>query len=108
MSSTNIIFTSPYVTPVIINISGITTTDGSPIDLNDFSKITAQFGDDIRDSVNNPDDVVIQTGSELRLFFNDTTEKGSKYWIISGTYNGEEIPLSNKCKYNLCPTSVCT
>ena len=107
MANTNIIYPS-YENPVIINVSGITDSDGNSLTLNSFTKITATFGSDSRNTTDNPSDVVVSSGTQLKLFFQGTTETTSQYWIISGTYNGDEYIISNECKNNLEKTFVCT
>lgn len=107
MTATNLIFQPPATDPVSITITGIKTKAGDDITLNDFSKITAIFKGDSRNSVDNPTSVVVVSDTELELYFMDTTETNCGYWTIRGTYNSEERVLTNACKDNLDSTRVC-
>ena len=71
--------------------------------LDDFTKITAKFGDDERNSVDDPTSVVKLSNLELELNFQDTTETRANYWCI----DGDENELTSKCLGNLSSSSVC-
>jgi hypothetical protein len=84
---------------VVINFAGI--------DLTSFVKVEAIFGNDVRDSVNNPESVQVVSQTELRLYFGDTSETSGNYWTING-YNATGLPLelTSKRLDNLEPTEV--
>lgn len=106
MARTDVIFKN-FNNPVIINITGITDGDGNTITLSDFTRIEATFKSDSRNSVDNPQDVVVSSGTQLRLFFGDTTESGTDNWTITGEYQSESYVLTNDCKGNLAATRTC-
>lgn len=72
--------------------------------LNDFTKITAKFGADERNSVDNSSSVVVVSDTELQLNFQDTTETREMYWCI----DGDGYELSSKCAGNRISSPVCT
>ncbi len=79
------------------------------IDLEEFDSVQATFGSDTRDSITNPASVVIQSSTELRLFFGDTTEVGNFYWEIVGfnPANPNGLELTSECLSNLDKTQTC-
>ena len=84
--------------------------DGLPGDgLNEFDNgIFAKFKDDERDSISNPTSVVINSNTQLVLFFGDTTETGSALWEIWGVDSGgNKTLLTGECICNLPRTKVC-
>ena len=57
------------------------------IDLTMFSSIEVAYGADVRNSINNASSVVVVSGTELNLNFNDTAEtppSWGAYWRITG------------------------
>lgn len=97
-----------YANPVEIDIRCLTDQDGNPITLLDLEKVTAKFGNDERNSVDNPNSVVIASEYRLELYFGDTTETQSNFWVISATYDDNEYILTSECLANLDRTKVCT
>jgi len=81
----------------------------SGIDLTLFTRVAATFGADTRDSVANPTDVIVESATELRLKFGDTSETQSNYWTIVGfdAGNPDGLVLTSKCLGNLDPSPVC-
>jgi len=95
--------------PVLINITGLTDESNNPITLNDFDNIICTFKGDTRTLIDNPNDVIINTPTQLRLEYQDTTEEGSGIWtirLINGD-NPDGIVVTNICKGNLGTTKVC-
>ena len=81
--------------PVVIEFIGV--------DLTLFTVVTAKFGNDERDSINNPASVTVNSATELELNFQDTAETLSNYWCIKG----DDELLTSKCRQNLTKTPVC-
>lgn len=71
--------------------------------LDDFTKITAKFGNDERNSVDDPTSVVKLSNLELELNFQDTTEVRSHHWCIDGDNN----ELTSSCLGNLNKSTIC-
>jgi hypothetical protein len=81
----------------------------SGVDLTLFSRVEAKLGADVRDSVANPDDVVVVSATELRLKFGDTSETGRLYWEIVGFdgVNTDGLELTSECLDNLYASEIC-
>ena len=97
----------------------ITFTSG--VDLSLFTKVEAKFGADIRDSVADPDSVVVVNTpivsagvtipiNSLLLKFGDTAETTTQFWEIVGydAVNTNGVLLTDECFGNLASTSICT
>jgi len=107
MSLSNIIIKGKD-NPVRMTITGIKDNDGNPVLLTDFNTVIAKFKNDERDSVNDPNDVLV-TDDTLTLYFGDTSESTAGYWTITGI-NGDYpngIDLTSCCIGNLGKTEVC-
>lgn len=79
------------------------------VPLTQASKIEAAFKSDVRNSVDDPDSVVVVSDTELHLNFQDTAETGRASWnitIFNATYP-DGYPLTTKCDRELPPTTVC-
>ena len=86
---------------VVITFSGV--------DLTTFTKIDATYGSDTRNSTDNPDDVVVDSATQLSLFYGDTTETENQYWEIIGfsaTFT-LGLELTSECLGNLGRSTVC-
>ena len=62
--------------PVTISVSGV--------NLELFTDIKVNFGDDERSLNANPESIKVISATEIELYFNDTTETNSNYWEIIG------------------------
>ena len=87
--------------PVVIMFSGV--------DLTLFTKVTATFGSDVRDSVNEPTEVVVVSATELHLKFGTTTETTGNYWLVIGydAINTNGVELTSRCMGNLAASPIC-
>lgn len=105
MSLQNIII---HDNAVVISITGLDSSN-FPNGLNDFDKITATYGSDERNTIDNPQSVVITSDTELNLFFGDTTETANLNWSIFGEKAAfpNKIQLTNACMGNLGRTKRC-
>ena len=72
--------------------------------LTDFTKVTAKFGADERNSVDDASSVIVVSATELQLNFQDTTETIEKYWCI----DGDNYELLGKCVGNRISSPICT
>lgn len=87
---------------VVITFSGV--------DLTDFTtKIEATYGDDTRNDVDDPLDVVVDSATQLSLFYGDTTETENQYWQIIGFSPTFPLglELTSECLGNLGRSTVC-
>jgi len=108
MTATNLIIKNSN-NPVLINITGLTDESNNPITLNDFDNIICTFKGDTRTLIDNPNDVIINTPTQLRLEYQDTTEITSGYWVIklvNGDYP-DGLVVTSQCKGNLQETKIC-
>ena len=108
MTATNLIIKNSN-NPVLINITGLTDESNNPITLNDFDNIICTFKGDTRTLIDNPNDVIINTPTQLRLEYQDTTEIASGYWVIklvNGDYP-DGLVVTSQCKGNLQETKIC-
>lgn len=79
------------------------------VDLTAFNKIQVILGSDDRNSVDNPDSVIVTNATVLTLAFGDTTETGSHYLEIYGfdPVNVNGVELTSKCAGNLPKLEIC-
>lgn len=92
--------------PVVINFGGI--------NLSIVDDISATFGSDTRTLLLNPTSIKAEYDaltdiSTLSLYFGDTVETQSNYWVIFFTDgdNPNGYDLTSKCLGNLTKTGVC-
>ena len=92
--------------PVVIEFGGI--------NLLLVDDISAAFGNDTRTLLLNPSSFKVEYDalteiSTLSLYFGDTTETQSNYWVIFYTdaLNPNGYDLTSKCLGNLTKTGVC-
>ena len=87
--------------PVVLIFTGV--------DLTAYASVEAIFGEDSRNTDDDPGDVIVRSETRLDLKFGDTTETGSQFWTVVG-YDAENpngIELTSLCLNNLASTKVC-
>lgn len=77
--------------------------------LNDFTDIRVTAGSDTRTLLLNPESVVVESPTDLALYFYDTTETRSGHWSIFGfnANNPFGVNITSSCKGNLSTYRVC-
>ena len=68
-----------------------------------FTTITATFGADERNSVDDAASVVVVNDTELQLNFQDTSEINTRFWCI----DGDGYELLSKCVGNELSSPIC-
>lgn len=93
---------------VLLGVNNPVTIVVSGVDLTSFTDISVSLGGDTRTLLLNPASVVVESSSELKLCFNDTTETGNPYWeiVCFNEQYPEGFEITSRRLNNLSSTSI--